>query len=251
MATGKTLSPGPKGRLLKHTGVFLAFLPKIVTFRTHRVRGYLFRSRLIGEYLATSPKPGLHIGAAKNAMPGWLDTDLRPRRRDVLYLDVTEPFPFGDATFDYVFSEHLIEHIGYEEGRFMLSECFRVLKSGGTIRIATPDLERLMALVSPEKGEEEKAYIAWITDRFIPGARAPSGAVVVNNAFYGFAHRFLYDRETLAGLLEEVGFRDTSYHVPGESGDEHLRGIEAHGRSVNNEEMNRFETMVIEAIRPR
>jgi SAM-dependent methyltransferase len=251
MATGWTLSPGPKGHLLKHARVFLAYLPKIVTFRAHRVRGYLFRSRLIREYLATSTTPRLHIGAAKNAMPGWLDTDLRPRRRDVLYLDVTEPFPFGGATFDYVFSEHLIEHIAYEEGRFMLSECFRVLKPGGTIRIATPDLERLMALVSPEKGEPEKAYIAWITDRFIPGAVSRRGAIVVNNAFYGFDHRFLYDRETLAGLLEEVGFRDTGYHVPGESGDEHLRGIEAHGRSVNNAEMMRFETMVIEAARPQ
>ena len=251
MATGRTLSPGPKGRLLKHARVFLAYLPKIVTFRTHRVRGYLFRSRLIREYLAAIRHPGCTSERPKNAMPGWLDTDLRPRRRDVLYLDVTEPFPFGSATFDYVFSEHLIEHIGYEEGRFMLSECFRVLKPGGTIRIATPDLERLMALVSPEKGEPEKAYIAWITDRFIPGAVTLSGAIVVNNAFYGFSHRFLYDREALAGLLEEVGFRDPGYHVPGESGDEHLRGIEAHGRSVNNEEMMRFETMVIEAVRPQ
>jgi predicted SAM-dependent methyltransferase len=53
--------------------------------------------------------------------------------------------------FDYVFSEHMIEHVSYAEGLLMLRECLRVLKPGGRIRIATPSLEVLLDLYKPSK----------------------------------------------------------------------------------------------------
>ncbi len=31
-------------------------------------------------------------------------------------LGATKPFPFEANSFDYVFSKHMIEHIGYAEG---------------------------------------------------------------------------------------------------------------------------------------
>jgi predicted SAM-dependent methyltransferase len=49
--------------------------------------------------------------------------------------------PFGDNECDAVYHSHVLEHLRPEEAARLLAECFRVLKPGGTLRIAVPDLE--------------------------------------------------------------------------------------------------------------
>jgi len=230
---------------------FLEYLPKIVTFRTHRINGYLFRSHLIKSYLESHEVTKLHIGAAANILDGWLNTDLKPRSKKVVFLDVEESFPTKSCTFDYVYSEHVVEHLPYNVCRFMLQESYRILRPEGRIRIATPDLERLIGLLSPKRDDLQEHYIRWIIDRFLPyRADAYRPSIVINNAFQNWGHRFIYDSGTLRDILAEAGFVDIVKFAPGESNDDMLKGIENHGSTVNNEEMNRFETMVLEARRP-
>jgi SAM-dependent methyltransferase len=61
---------------------------------------------------------------------------------DFLYLehDAREPFPFEDEVFQWIISEHFIEHITPNQAVRWLKECRRMLKPGGIIRISTPDL---------------------------------------------------------------------------------------------------------------
>ena len=89
-------------------------------------------------YLRATPSPRLQIGAGYNMLNGWLNTTLYPFAPGAVYLDASQPFPLPSASFDYVFSEHVIEHIEFEEAALMLSESARILKSGGRIRLATP-----------------------------------------------------------------------------------------------------------------
>ncbi len=64
---------------------------------------------------------------------------------ELQYRDVEkEKFPYGDGTFDVVFSKSLIEHL-IDPGNFM-QECHRVLKPGGRIIIMTPDWGSLMKI---------------------------------------------------------------------------------------------------------
>jgi predicted SAM-dependent methyltransferase len=79
---------------------------------------------------------------------GWLNTDYEPELPIVMHLDASQRFPFREATFDYIFSEHVIEHISYWDGMKMLAECFRVLKGSGKVRISTPDLAFLVDLTN-------------------------------------------------------------------------------------------------------
>jgi hypothetical protein len=58
----------------------------------------------------------------------------------------------------------------------------------------------------------------------------------------------LYDQETLRHALFTSGFRDIKFYKPGESEDPALRNIESHGREIS-EEINQFETIVIEACK--
>jgi predicted SAM-dependent methyltransferase len=106
---------------------------------------------IVANYLSQNNVRKLHIGCGSHILPGWLNSDYFTRSSDILHLDATRPFPFNDDEFDYIFSEHMIEHISYSQGFLMLTECFRVLKRNGQIRISTPDLSFLVDLHKENK----------------------------------------------------------------------------------------------------
>ena len=183
-------------------------------------------------------------------MVGWLNTDVLPTSRKVAYLDATRRFPFNDDVFDYVYSEHMIEHIEHEGAVFMLRECFRVLKPGGKIRISTPDLKVYTGLHSKEKTASQKFYIDWVIQNLMPEVDYCEEVFLINNAFRAWGHQFLYDRETLRATMARAGFEDIKYHQPGVSDDENLRGIELHGSLLECEEINQFEAFAVEGTVP-
>ena len=53
-----------------------------------------------------------------------------------------DPFPFGDETFDFVFSKSVIEHIGNPDT--IIKETQRVLKPGGRVISMVPDWQSQM-----------------------------------------------------------------------------------------------------------
>jgi SAM-dependent methyltransferase len=209
----------------------------------------LQRAQAIERYLAGHQVRKLQIGAGSNQLPGWLNTDLRPASAEVCFLDATVRFPFADGVFDYVLSEHQLEHIPWDRGQFMLRECWRVLRPGGRIRIATPSLEVLAGLVTEHPSEAQRRYVEFISASYL-GPALPTGvAGVVNNAFRNWGHQFIYDRPTLLAGLAEAGFIDATFTQPGQSEHEHFRGVEGHGDFLGDQETNAFETMVAEARR--
>jgi predicted SAM-dependent methyltransferase len=46
---------------------------------------------------------------------------------------------FEDETFDFIYSEHVLEHLFMDESLSLLEECCRILKPSGVIRIVVPD----------------------------------------------------------------------------------------------------------------
>jgi glycosyltransferase involved in cell wall biosynthesis/predicted SAM-dependent methyltransferase len=212
--------------------------------------------REYARYLAAHSIRKLQIGAGPNPLPGWLNTDLHPdiypdRRDEIFFLDATRRFPIPDASFDYVFSEHQIEHVAEKEARQMLRECFRVVVPGGRIRIATPDLAAIVALYEEPFDPVKQHYVTWVSTKLDAQLRTEAArCYVVNQMFTAYGHRFVYDEAALRALLEDAGFTDVTRHAPGESEDPELMGLEAHGRAIGDEAVNRFETMALEARRP-
>ena len=103
----------------------------------------------------------MHIGCGPHCLSGWLNTDINRVLSNVYYLDATRKFPFENETFDFVFSEHLIEHLGFQGAKNMLCEAFRILKPGGVLRIATPDIQFLFELYQHREDPKVKSYLAW------------------------------------------------------------------------------------------
>lgn len=227
---------------------FAALVARRARRELRRTRSLAAPPTAVAAYLDAHSVRKLQLGSGSTVLDGWLNTDRDPGRSETVYLDVTHRFPLPDHSFDYIFSEHQIEHLPYDTGLRMLRECRRVLRPGGRIRIATPDLRVIAGLITPTLDAEQSRYVDWIIETFVPDAPVSLPAFVVNNAFRNWGHRFIYDEATLADALARCGFSDVCRFAMGESGDGVLSGIEAHGASHGNAEMTRFETMVLEAV---
>jgi len=166
--------------------------------------------RTITDYLNGPAPYKLELGAGYHGRDGWICTDLnhaRPENR-VIALDATKPFPIPSDSFDYVYLEHMIEHVTFSDAQRMLSECHRVLKSNGVVRVATPSLGFLQRILSSDRSAFEEKYRAWSVRTFIPDAPNVTNAFFLNNFMRAWGHTFVFDRETLELALRIAGFQE-------------------------------------------
>ena len=232
------------------TTLRLLNIAKLTLEKTKRLKRKLLGidQKLIKNYLNDSENYKLQIGCGGNALDGWLNTNYHPRTYDILHLDVTTPFPFKANTFDYIFSEHMIEHITYGQGLIMLKECFRVMKPGAKIRIVTPNLFFLIDLVKEKPSKLQKDYMQWNTENFIPSAPYDDGVFVLNNYVRNWGHLFIYDIKTLKHSLESCGFISVVKQELSESDSAELTNIENQRRMPDG--FLKLESIVLEASKP-
>lgn len=205
------------------------------------------RKRIVTYFEATKCRK-LQIGCGKNILPGWLNCDFAPSSPQAVYLDATSRFPLADESVDFIFSEHMIEHVPYAAGQRMLRECFRVLKPGGTIRISTPNLRNIASLMSEPLTQEKQFYIRTATDKYIPDNSRYLPGFVMNNFYWDFMHYFIYDPETLTQAFETAGFRHAQKMSSGMGSVPELSGLESHAKIVGAK-LDEFESMIFEATK--
>jgi SAM-dependent methyltransferase len=88
----------------------------------------------------------LNFGCGATFHPDWTNIDTSPVSPDVIRHDLRKPFPFADETFAAVYGSHVFEHLEPAAGALLLQDCRRVLRPGGIIRLAVPDLESIARL---------------------------------------------------------------------------------------------------------
>lgn len=204
--------------------------------------------RMIADYLAQPGLKKLHIGCGHNKPAGWLNTDITDHA-DVCFLDATTTFPMPDNVFEYAFSEHMIEHVSYEAGHVMLREIRRVLKPGGKVRIATPNLRNILALYTDAPTPIQAEYMKWSIDRHTHGRSIYTPPHVINTFMTSWGHTFVYDVPSLRRSMEDAGFTNVTEFKPEHSDDANLRGIEMHATEIGSVAMNELETMVLEGTK--
>lgn len=89
------------------------------------------------------PPSLVNIGCGATWHPAWINMDVRPLSPHVRSWNVSHGLPFENEQVDACYASHLLEHLGQEQARALLVECFRVIRRGGTLRLAVPDLERI------------------------------------------------------------------------------------------------------------
>jgi predicted SAM-dependent methyltransferase len=189
------------------------------------------------------------LGCGPNELSGWLNTDIRSVSPSVIYVDIMEPLPFPDESFDYIYSEHLIEHIPFEWGLNHLKECLRVLKHGGTIRISTPNMQFLLDYYKPnELSEVQIKYLERVVRNAQLDMKFCYPTVLMNFFMHEWGHKFIYDSRVLNEVLKFAGFYDICECAVNESKKHELRGLEQHGISITDE-FNILQSMILEATK--
>jgi predicted SAM-dependent methyltransferase len=201
----------------------------------------------VEQYLDTYPVAKIQLGCGGNVLKGWLNTDGQMDgwfHPESVKLDATQPFPIPDNSFDFVYSEHMIEHIKFWQGQQMLAECFRIMKPGARIRISCPDFQFLLDLyLNPT--ELSQKYTEHESPDWAP---YPNPIFIFNNYVREWGHQFIYDRPTMTNSLLATGFEDITEHKILESNVPELANLEIPSRMQPG--FLQLETMTFEARKP-
>jgi predicted SAM-dependent methyltransferase len=100
--------------------------------------------------------------------------------------------PFEDNTVDLIYASHVFEYFDREEAVDVLKEWRRVLKVGGTLRLAVPDMFKIMFLCL-DRGYNVQRFLGPIYGKMKMGDKT-------------IYHKTGYDRISLMIFLEENGF---------------------------------------------
>ena len=165
---------------------------------------------------------GIEFAAFKTRHRSGLGTDLVGLRTDsavtepgCLYradgasyfteLDISKPLPFAAGCVDWVYAEHLIEHVPPLVAIGWLSEVRRILAPGGLLRLTTPDLARYAASYVNDDGFFAK-HIRRLRNMRVGPPMPQRRAFMFNQIFYLYGHRWLYDLDELGYVLARAGF---------------------------------------------
>jgi len=129
----------------------------------------------------------LNLGGGGNTVEGALTVDIDPRADS--YVNIMKSLPFASNSIDLILLEEVIEHVDKDRGLALLQECFRILKPGGTMRVATPDLN-------------------WLSAGILDGSVSCD---LLNSTFYEHGHAYIYSRAELLSVLAAVGFSDCAH----------------------------------------
>ncbi|MGZ5412336.1 MAG: class I SAM-dependent methyltransferase [Solirubrobacterales bacterium] len=184
----------------------------------------------------------LNVGCGPGTLDGWVNVDLVTIPEGVLYMDVTRPWPLPDGSAAAVNSEHFVEHVEHDDVRAYLREAARVLAPGGAIRTSTPSLRGVIDAYLEADSEMLAAYREDVRG----WCDAANHAEMLNNTFYEWGHRHIYDYESLAELLAEAGFESIEPAEFGHSRHPALRGIDIHDAG----ERLRSLVVAVDAVRP-
>lgn len=193
----------------------------------------------------------LNLGCATQIVAGWTNVDYALGARitklpffrtvnrrlklfnldwseEIFLHDLTRTFPWSDSSVDVVYSSHTLEHLSREQGRFFLTECRRVLRKGGILRIVVPDLrhnvrEYLEGRLAADDFVENLGVL------YIEGASKWKNRL---NPFVQFPHKCMYDVDRLVDIFSELGF-DASSRTPFDSAIDDIRVIELEDRTIN------------------
>ncbi len=181
------------------------------------------------DWLSAHELRGLDCGCGRNPTAGWLNVDVRPFAGPdgsrtapgrvtlldgtfyFLEQDVRDALPIEDASFDWIYSSHLIEHLRQEKVIEVLRQLHRLLKPGGLLRLSTPDLRRYIeGYVDPERRffTEHRRRLATIP--VFEGGVPDRPGWMVNQVFYNWGHRWIYDLGEIRYVAEQAGFEPGS-----------------------------------------
>jgi predicted SAM-dependent methyltransferase len=131
--------------------------------------------------------------------------DIDPLVKPDIVASITDMKVVESGSVDAVHSSHNLEHLFWHEVPVALKEFHRVLRPGGFVFLAMPDIESVAAAIVEGKMEQQ-LY------------KSPAGPIMAVDILYGFrkaiagghhfmAHKTGFTAATLKAKLEQAGFK--------------------------------------------
>ena len=95
------------------------------------------------------PPIRLNLGCGWRKVAGCVNIDNRELVKPDLLHDITKPFPYEDASVDYILATDIIEHIPPDDVAPFLWEMHRILKPDGVLEFSIPSTDSRGAFMDP------------------------------------------------------------------------------------------------------
>jgi predicted SAM-dependent methyltransferase len=186
------------------------------------------RERRRARKLMQNDRLRVHLGSGDRPKGGWVNVDLLGHRVDLAW-NLNRALPFDDGSVEWIFQEHLLEHLTLERGLALLKDCHRMLKPGGVLRIGVPNADAYVRSYCDGSG----AFLETVR----PGR--PTPMLALQEEFYWHGHQTMYDFETLTLLCMAAGFDSVERR---EFGSTRLT-------SIPDSEFRRLDTLYVEMVK--
>ena len=139
----------------------------------------------------------IHLGCWHRYIPGFIHVDLCDFDH-IDYKSSVDSLPFlSDNSAELIYASHVFEYFDSAQAPLVLAEWRRVLKTGGTLRLAVPDFQALVRVY------EQTGELARVIGPLFGRMKivTPQG----NSMLY---HKTVYDESTLSEVLRVGGFAE-------------------------------------------
>jgi predicted SAM-dependent methyltransferase len=158
-------------------------------------------------------------------------------RENIRFANAALRIPCPDNSAAAVYSSHMIEHLDRMEAAAFLTEASRILRPGGVLRVAAPDLALLADRYAATGDADE-----FVTNIYMGQARPVGMLSRAKLALVGPRHHlWMYDGHSLSRLMSDVGFADVVIVPPGKTNITEPEGLDLEERAE--------ESVYVEAVK--
>jgi SAM-dependent methyltransferase len=135
------------------------------------------------------------------------------KAQGIHWADAVKRIPEPDASVDVLYSSHMLEHLDQTEARRFLIEAKRVLRPGGILRLAVPDLKYHVKGYLDHQAAEQ-----FMEGLHVCRPRPTTLRGRIRSALLGDRHHlWMYDGPSLCRFLTQAGFLNPIILEPGKT----------------------------------
>lgn len=151
----------------------------------------------------------LNIGCGETKVAGYVNVDIRNDIGADLIINLEKiPYLFDSNSIDEILANDILEHFSHKNVEEIVREWHRILKSGGTLTLKTPDFENIINILKMDTN-----FLSITADLI---GKPKKTWLSIPHWMYGAQdypqnfHKLIFTKIELKKFLEYVGFKVNS-----------------------------------------